>query len=250
MRVESPKRLRNGGFLHRLCADSAWRDRRRTRSVAIAMRCGPGGGTNFSRLAERYRAAVNQFDLIRLAADLGVDHRTLIRLGIGWDGQAWTFPMRDADGRVTGIRRRLPDGRKLSVRGGREGLFVPDDLPASGVLLIAEGPTDTAALLGLEFAAIGRPSCRGGVRLVCELTRGREIVVVSDNDWNGAGQRGAAALASVMRVHCRSVRLIHPPDGAKDARAWVSAGATRADLLEVIGRTNVLSLAVSANHGC
>lgn len=70
---------------------------------------------------------------------------------------AWTFPVSDAAGVLTGIRLRLADGRKLSVRGGPEGLFVPADLGQPERLLIAEGPTDTASLLDLGLAAVGRP---------------------------------------------------------------------------------------------
>jgi hypothetical protein len=79
--------------------------------------------------------------------------------------------MMDVAGRVQGIRLRFSNGRKLAVRGGREGLFVPSGLAATNQLLICEGPTDTAALLDLGFAAVGRPSCAGGTRLLVELLR-------------------------------------------------------------------------------
>ena len=107
---------------------------------------------------------------------LGVSVESLRRLGVGWSAKhrAWAFPMSNAAGDVLGIRLRLPGGKKLSVKGGKEGLVHsrrgPLRLPSGRLLLlIAEGPTDTAALLDLGFSAVGRPSCTGGVKLLVEL---------------------------------------------------------------------------------
>ena len=58
--------------------------------------------------------------------------------------------MTDVDGNVWGIRIRRPDGAKFSIKGGKEGLFIPEEFGGDR-LLIAEGPTDTAALLDLGF---------------------------------------------------------------------------------------------------
>ena len=44
------------------------------------------------------------------------------------------------------------------------------------------------------------------------------------------GERGAEALASVLTIHSRDVRVITPPVGLKDARAWKLAGASAADV--------------------
>jgi hypothetical protein len=130
----------------------------------------------------------------------------------------------------------------LSCKGGREGLFVPADLPDDGLLLVAEGPTDTAALLTLDFAAIGRPSCAGGVRLVCDRARGRDAVIVADADE--PGRRGAAALANVLTLYCASVRVLRPPDGIKDARAWLRAGGTRADVQAAIDAAQPIRIGI------
>ena len=103
------------------------------------------------------------------------------------------------------------------------------------VRVVAEGPTDTAALLDLGFQAVGRPSAMGGMRLLVEAAlkwRPREVVIVADDD--GPGQRGAANLARQAAVYCEVVRVITPPGGAKDARGWKRAGANSADLQRAI----------------
>jgi DNA primase len=144
-----------------------------------------------------------------------------------------------------GIRLRLPNGGKLSVRGGHEGLFVPNFLKPRGRLLVAEGPTDTAALLDLGFSAVGRPSCTGGVKLLVELVQQHRpggVVIVADAD--APGRRGAERLAAVLVAYCRKVRIIMPPDGVKDMRDWKRRGATTADVNAAIDKAQVQRLAV------
>ncbi len=154
--------------------------------------------------------------------------------------------MQDAFGRVTGIRLRAPNGRKWSVPGGKEGLFVPSGLPSGGRLLVTEGPTDTAALLDLGFTAVGRPSCSGGRHHVVELAQrlqAVEVVVVADRDV--PGMAGANALADVLVAFAASVRVIAPPQGVKDARAWLNAGATAGEVEAAIEAAPVRRLVVT-----
>jgi hypothetical protein len=171
-----------------------------------------------------------------LARELGVTVEALERLCTGWSGDAWTFPMLDVAGRILGVRLRLPSGRKLAVRGGREGLFYPLDLPTdltTDTMLVCEGPTDCAAALDLGALAVGRPSCTGGVRHIVELVQRRcpgRVVVMADDD--GPGRRGAEALASTLLPYIRQVQVLTPP--AKDLRAWMRTGATRAQFQGLI----------------
>ncbi len=220
------------GWLHVLRDDGrAWHPRPITIPLTSA------GSPDLGALADECRRAVDDVALARLADGLGLTIGSLRRLGVGWSARhrAWTWPMVDTHGRVRGIRLRYLDRRKLSVRGGHEGLFVPRDLAASERLLVCEGPTDTAALLGLGLAAVGRPSCAGGVGLLVDLVRRRrerEVVIVADGDE--PGRRGAANLAAVLVAYAPAVRIIEPPEGVKDARAWVRSGATAADVLRTI----------------
>lgn len=229
-RVESDRRAGDAGYLHRL-RDGRGGRREYVRRIPARVP-GPTVAIDFGALAARYTAALSADRLADLAGSLGVSAAALSRLRAGWDGSAYTFPMRDASGRVVGVRRRFPDGRKLSVKGGHEGLFIPRDLAGDGLLCIAEGPTDTASLLTLGVETIGRPSCRGAVHHACDVASRRDAVVIADGDK--PGREGAIRLCGALRIRARSVRLIAPPAGVKDARAWVEAGATRDDVLAAI----------------
>jgi hypothetical protein len=244
-RVESRKRCGEGGWLHVLRNDPVWAPWRRTiHTVVMKME---SNGTNFARLAARYQQQVNPDALKALADRLGLSVESLTRLSVGWSAsnRAWAFPMHDAAGGVLGIRLRLPNGKKLSVRGGKEGLFIPAGLTPRGRLLVTEGPTDCAALLDLGFAAVGRPSCTGGVKLLVELVtmmKPTEVVIVADAD--SPGQRGAESLAAVLVAYWGVLKIIAPPVGIKDAREWKRSGATTTDVQAVVDAAPIRRLGV------
>jgi phage/plasmid primase-like uncharacterized protein len=251
-RIQSDRRVGDAGWLHRL-RDDCWSPKRhRARTIRLSTTTKPA--SNISTLAAEYQAALNPDGVQRLARHLGLTANSLYRLGVGWapKHRAWAFPMVDAAGNVFGIRLRGQDGSKFAVKGGREGLFIPDAgrVASASPLLVAEGPTDTAALLDLGFGnVVGRPSCTGGIKLLVELMgarRPQEVVVVADGDEPGL--RGAANLASVLVLHA-PVRVIQPPAGVKDVRAWLQAGATAEIVREVIQAGARRQLTVTVRKG-
>lgn len=237
-RVESPTRWSDAGWFHALERDSR-PPRRRLRFLKV--NAAPDG--RMAAIAEGYACSVMPGRLDRFARSLGVTIASLRRLGIGWTGRCWAFPMVGSDAAICGIRIRKPSGGKFSEKGGHEGIFVPQVLTGVDPLVVCEGPTDTAALLDLGFDAIGRPSCRGGVRLIADFVRRgdwKRHVIFADAD--GPGLDGALALARVLAPLSHDVRVVVPP--AKDARAWKNAGATRENVLDLIGAAPPIRLSV------
>ena len=219
------KRAKGGGWLHKLAAEAG------NRPTGGSTAAPSGGGGRMQKLAltvdwpvlvKLYAAARNG-----QANELGVSEAALRRLDTGWDGEALTFPMRDAAEVVIGIRRRYADGRKVSVQGSREGMFLPTGWTREGAVYVCEGPTDTAAMLSLGLEAVGRPSCSGAVEMACALLSGADVVIVVDRDEPGID--GACALVARLSTRARGLRIVLPPRGAKDARAALLAGATRAE---------------------
>lgn len=249
-RIESSNRRGEAGWLHRLRDDDFWQPRRRIFRIGTQSSVRP----NMTNLAKQYEQAITPEALRKLANSLWLSVDSLSRLCVGWSAEhsAFTFPMMDACRNVRGIRLRLPNGRKLSVLGGKDGLFISTGAVNAGPLLICEGPTDTAALLDLGFSAIGRPSCSGGVRLLVELARVQrqlEVVIMSDLDSHGRGQRGADDLAAALSAYTNSVRVIAPPAGIKDAREWKQRGATPDDLSALIDSAVVRRLSIRVRKG-
>jgi hypothetical protein len=239
-RVESDRRVGDAGWLHLLVEQYA-RPCRPERLPAIYC---SSNRVDWQALSARCEANLAAERLHTLAQTLGVGTDSLRRLRAGWlDSQwCWTFPMYDSTGRIVGLKRRFLNGDKRTLKGGREGLFVPHDLPERvHTLVICEGPSDTAAALGLGLIAIGRPSCLACVEHCVRLVRLREVksaVVVADNDAPGIA--GASRLAIALRPYVPDVRVAIPP--LKDLREWVRGGATQGEVIELIEQAERVSL--------
>jgi len=172
-----------------------------------------------------------------LAKSLGVSVDALRRLQVGWNPcqQVTSWPMRNDEGEIVGIRLRDPvTARKWSVRGSDgQGVFYDAQVliaPLGARVWICEGPTDTAALLTLGFIAIGCPSAGVGGEFIASIghrIRPAEWVIVADADPTGI--EGAKRLQGDL-VAVAPVRIITAPTGCKDARAWLRMGATRETL--------------------
>lgn len=260
MRTQSDRPAHNvmGGWLHRLDGgkQAAWRQEERT---------APAQHPPTANLAQRYAqwASRTGAELRRTHAEaLGVSPQALAALEVAWAPEhrawssskgrfvllpaAWAWPMVDVERNLVGIRLRTESGEKFAEPGSQVGLFWSRGVPGdqTDTLLICEGPTDTAALMGLGYDAIGRHSCTGGMEMLAELFSRdrRHAVIVADDDapkprpdgttWK-PGQEGAERLAHALHGIARSVRIVYPL-GAKDAREWVRQGATHADVEMVI----------------
>jgi Toprim-like len=255
-RVESKYRWGEAGWMHRL-RDDGQRVRVQPRRVTLHHR---SSDVEWDKLQAEARAALQPKNLEALVRTLDVLPSSLDRLGVGClhasalaargmkvSGGAWTFPMRDGDRAIVGIRLRLPSGAKLSVTTSRVGLFIPDGLSDSpSRLLITEGESDCAAMLDLGLDAVGRPSCSTGGKLVLRLVQRvapHEIVIMADND--DAGRDGARDLVAEVRPYCSRVRVVHPPRGIKDAREWKRQGATREVVEQLIDAAPLLGFSVT-----
>ena len=144
---------------------------------------------------------------------------------MGFDGHAYTFPMRDENRKIIGVRRRFDDGRKLSIKDSTNALFFPDGLSDSDKLIICEGPTDCAAALDMGFDAIGRPNCDSKIEMTAKFVQGRMVTIVADNDLPGV--TGAKKLARRLIECCPEVKIIAPPAGIKDLRQWKQQGLSK-----------------------
>lgn len=238
MRIESDKPS-NGGWIHRLNGSATLPLKRKSKTKATV---------DLEKLALQYQRAVEPDELDKFAASLGVDVDALRRLSVGIEVCGnWTFPMREADGSIIGIRiRSITGANKWSVKGGRNGLFLPLELSATATLFIAEGPTDCAALLTVALDAIARPDCTGGVSLLREYCKRRDVVLAADADEQG--RKGAESLARKLVSVCHSVRIIRPPDGLNDMREWVQAGATKLDIEAAVRQVDPIEPSKSMNR--
>ncbi len=219
------RKTRNGGYLHVL-RESDYHPVACTRRVVVP-------AAPMLALAERvqwWEQCLSIGHREAYAASLGVDPAALGVYAVGWAKEyiAFSHPMRDHTGRVVGVRLRAADGKKWSVRGGCEGIFLPRRWPPqSDTWHVVEGASDALAGYSIGLDCIGRPSCVGGTQILARMVREHRpnrIVIIADDDLPGVA--GAERLAHILMLFCNDVRIISPPPGAKDLRAWVQSGAT------------------------
>lgn len=241
----STKRCGDAGWLHVLSNGHNRHNRHsyKKRLVTVPLK---KPSTDFEQLSRQYQHQLTDDRLIWLSAKLGLSIHSLKGLRVGWDGVAYTFPMSNAENLVIGIRKRFPDGPKVSATGSMNGLFIPTDLlPTDDSLFICEGPTDTAAALDLGFDAIGRPNCNSKVEMTAEIAKERDVVVIGDND--DVGRAGVERLSDMLVLYCKDVKIIYPPKGIKDLRDWLSIGLTAEKLRDIIGNTESIGIRISFN---
>ena len=222
IRVESERRMRLG-WLHKIGGDT----RQTLRYVPPPPPRTRAAPVDWSKVASECCAALPDMD--DLPDTLGVSAESLGLLMYGWSVEhgCYTFPMRDERGSIIGIRTRYRNGSKYSMRGSRNGLFIPTNFDAAKEVWICEGPTDCAALLTLGLNAIGRPSNTSGHEMMMSvLSRGRDhVYIVADRE--SAERTDAITVNAARRIageSRRRCRIIRPPD-CKDVRDWIASGA-------------------------
>ncbi len=213
MRVDSRKPLKNGGHWHPLDSKPQFIPKPPPEAPAI----------NAGRMMLNFRNATRPVKYDRLASQLGVTVDSLRAIGCAYadSHNAWAFPMVNGKGHCIGIRLRADNGRKWSVTGGKEGIFVPRGTARTAY--VVEGPTDLAACLTLGLWGIGRPSCRGSVahtQVTINRLHIQRAILVSDND--GPGIEGAKSLARELQIPVAAMLL-----PAKDLRQFLSYGGSR-----------------------
>lgn len=152
----------------------------------------------------------------------------LDRLGCEAKGQEVRIPMRDAEGRVTGWKRRRGDNEKINgqksptLKGGKAGLFIAlnaDD--PDGEVLITEGEADAAAGLSAGWRNVigtagSNPGKEIGLPSLQKIASGRRVVLAPDPDKAGAKWRDTVARRIVNAGG--TVRFIPPGETDLDAR--------------------------------
>jgi len=191
------------------------------------------------RIARDCFAAIGKRERYESARPLGLAPKDLRAVGMGWSEQhqAYTWPMFDSRGNVIGIRLRDEDGRKWAIRGSRNGMFMAAKREKKWpMLLVVEGPTDTAAGVALGLDVVGRPgNTSGHDHLVAFAARWRTVVLLIDRDEPGSRaeeltEMGAKKTAEALVAGGRTVKICRPPETHKDLRDWYQAGATMADV--------------------
>ena len=157
------------------------------------------------------------------------------------DGEV-RFPMRDAEGKVVGYRRRHADGspfmvdgqekKALTVKGGNNGLLGVWPIRDSGPVLLVEGEADCAAGLSANWPGpvVGTPGASPGravERALQKLLAGRDVVLAPDPGEVGCKWRDRLG-RMLAGVQCRVSYI--PPASDADLDKRLRSGEKLSDL--------------------
>ena len=175
-----------------------------------------------------FRQQANPSRVQQLADQLGVTAASLESIGVGWRNRenCWTFPERNGKREICGIVRRFPNGDKYAFKGGHRGLTLPSNWDQSDhPLHVCEGASDVATAISIGMRAIGRPGLKSGFCDLAVLLKDEqaELVMVADNDAEGAGRTGAEQLAKRLSNTLRKlIQVMAPPTQFKDLREYLT----------------------------
>ncbi len=163
----------------------------------------------------------------RWSKDLMVSAQSLEQLGAVPLVTRLLWPEFNFGGAVVGIGKRGTDGKKTMEPDSKRGVIVPHGLEdQQGTLFSPEGFSDTAALLTMGLRTIGRPqsqATRNTLPTLAKFAKQFDLVVVADNDKNGAGVEGAKQTAQKIATKIgKPIRWAKIPEPFKDARQYLA----------------------------
>src|SRR5262249_41634164 len=127
---------------------------------------------------------------------------------------------------------RATNDEKYMVEGSKRALTIPvgwlERASAQGVLILPEGASDVAAAWTMGLAAVGRPGANLDPDILRELLSkvpgSVEVVLVGERDQKKDGKWPSVdGIRKLVPRIDRAVKVVLPPDGAKDVRAWLNS---------------------------
>lgn len=150
----------------------------------------------------------------------GILENTIIESEMGWDGQRYTIPVRDADGELVNVRRyKMGAGasanKMLNLAGhGQAAIYRPDILAAEEQVVITEGEMDCILLNQLGIKAVTHTAGASTFRPQWGQYFTDKVVWIC-YDADDAGRKGAAKVRQIIQSYASAVYTIQLPEITK-----------------------------------
>jgi hypothetical protein len=146
----------------------------------------------------------------RLTLERAWAPRTMRELELGFDGARITIPVRNAQGRLRGVLRYDPFGRRepkmRAVPGTRLRLVPHAANEPSDRIFLVEGPPDMIAARSCGLPAIAIPGTSAWQPSWAQLLADKRVTIVMDCD--APGRRAANEIATSLRPVAKAVDLV------------------------------------------
>jgi Toprim-like len=158
------------------------------------------------------RLLANSDLLSDLASRRGWTLDTLEQLGVGFDGERITLPVRNEEGALVGVARYLPGERgeapkMIADTGSKRQLFPGPEAvdERDGYLLLVEGEPDAIAAHSFGLAAVAIPGANNWQTEWKQRFAGRKVAIVLDSDE--VGRKATVHVAADLAPVAAEVRL-------------------------------------------
>jgi hypothetical protein len=157
----------------------------------------------------------------------------MVRLGLGWDGERLTFPIRTSKAKIAGVVRYLPGGKPktLALPGTKRDLFpAPELIRRHHPLFLVEGEPDAVAVWSTGFKAVAIPGAGSWRREWATRLMGRRVIVLTDCDQQGR------ALAEKVATDLPDVQVVDLEPGRSDGYDigdWIREASQEGGLRQV-----------------
>jgi hypothetical protein len=160
--------------------------------------------------------------------------QALAGLNIGWDGQRFTLPIRDAKGTLVNVCRYRPGAhpKMLACRSRPRDLFPAPELardslgPRRRGVYLVEGEPDAISAASIGILAIAVPGSAGWRTEWAPRFAGMYVRMLADHDESG--ERLGATAAHDLARYAASVRVLdwrdvigREPAAGYDLGAWI-----------------------------
>lgn len=176
---------------------------------------------------------------VNLATDRGLPKSAFDGYGIGWDGEKYTLPITDSEGKFISLKNfyvNFKTNRMQIQKGTKPFLYGSHKLRQNldGVVYLCEGEWDVIAMnwlirkLGKDAVAIAVPSAHTFPVEWAEYFYKRKVVCMYDND--DAGRDGEEKVYNVLQPVVASIAFVHWPTSRPegfDSNDFVSEVAFR-----------------------
>lgn len=181
-----------------------------------------------------------------LTRDRLLESATMEEFQIGHDGQRYTLPIYDADGKLVNVRRYDPHcktikAKMISIRGhGDARLFRPDLLADWDTVVICEGEMDM--MVGWQAGLPVITHTGGALTFMQEwgtAFAGKTVFICYDLDDSGI--KGARKAANILKPHATAVYILKLPmeeGSGKDITDYFAAGNTAEQFRKLMEEQN------------
>lgn len=188
---------------------------------ADGAKTGPPLPSNDQIEAWQQKLLANKSALKALMDKRGLERKTIVDWELGFDGQRYMIPVRDADGELVNVRRYKMNGsvgdKMLNLPGhGAAAIFRPDILRDNEDIVITEGEMDCILLNQTGIPAITHTAGAATFRSQwAQLFVDKNVWIAYDVD--DAGRKGAKKVESLLQAFAANVFIIELPLLSKGA---------------------------------